>query len=65
MGIQQNCKKPNSLEVTLNEKNTLELIKLVENSENQKLITDLICDHVKSIYYDHETKSTTIIFKKE
>jgi hypothetical protein len=65
LGIQQRIEKPRSLVLTLNEKDTLKLIEMVENSGNEKLITDLICDHVKCISYDNETKSTTIIFKKE
>lgn len=60
--VEEGHKAP-SLVVHLNKKETLELVELLEGCENQKLITDLIADHVKSIYYDDETKSSTIVFK--
>jgi len=63
MGLQSEVERPSTLSVHLTKGETIELFKLVEKADNPKLVIDIISDHIKSIYYDHETQDSTIVFK--
>jgi len=63
LNLQSEVDKPSTLSVHLTKGETIELFKLLEKSDNPKLVIDIVSDHVKSIYYDHETQDSTIVFK--